>query len=75
MKTTNIFKFILLVAVVVINALLYIVSIFGFLFFFGSIATGNVQTMLITFLVGFGGLFLGTVVYDCNVIIFKKVFK
>lgn len=71
----NIFKFILLVLATVINALLYIASIFGFLFFFGSISTGNIATMMISFLVGFGGLFFGTVVYDCNVILFRKVFK
>lgn len=71
----NILVFMSLVFAVVLNASLYIASIFGFLFFFGALTTGNITTILISFLVGFGGLLLGTVVYDCNVIIFKKVFK
>ena len=76
-KYKYIMEYVLFVISAVVNTLLYIASFFSFLFFIASLDVVDLQIAetLKYFLIGFGCLFFGTVLYDCNVLLWNKIFK
>jgi hypothetical protein len=39
-----------------------------------NIANGDIGPIFKSFMLGFGGLLLGMIVYDCNVILWEDIF-
>lgn len=74
MSFSYIAKAILMGVFAVINACLFIMAFIGFLCFFINLTYGDIEPIFKSFMLGFSGLFLGIVAYDCNVLIWEKWF-
>lgn len=76
MSVVEIFKCILLGVLTVINTILFIVAIIGFLCFIANLVyAADIKEIFKSFMIGFGGLFFGMVAYDCIIILFERMFK
>lgn len=60
--------------IVVINMILFLTTFFGFVCFLVNLAYGDIEPIFKSFMLGFGGLFFGMVVYDCAGILWEKLF-
>lgn len=70
------FKCFLVGILAIINAALYIASLIGFLCFFADIAyAASITQIFSSFMTGFGGLLLGTVLYDCIILLWERMFE
>ena len=70
------FKCFLVGILAIINASLYIASIVGFLCFFANLVyDAKISQIFSSFMVGFGGLLLGTVIYNCIILFWERMFK
>ena len=69
------FKCFLVGILAIVNTALFIASIVGFLCFFANLAyAAEIAQIFSSFMVGFGGLSLGTVVYDCIILLWERLF-